>query len=209
MAHTHSVVDSDALFTIDPLTMQIIANGDIKALREGDHAAEIYSFSMPRYIEGHDMSLCNVVEVHYDNINVNSSTRTTTTNSSFDTVNNFGVSDTGEDMVEWTWLVKRDATQLPGSLNFDFRFACVAEDGTVEYEKFTEIFKSIPVNERIYNKEKIASNNVDVLERYRAELQEEVQRDIILMLAKTEMLNPIADENNALYTDENGAIYLL
>jgi hypothetical protein len=38
---------------------------------------------------------------------------------------------------------------------------------------------------------------------------EEVQRDIILMLAKTEMLNPIADENNALYTDENGAIYLL
>jgi hypothetical protein len=37
----------------------------------------------------------------------------------------------------------------------------------------------------------------------------EVQRDIILMLAKTEMLNPIADENNALYTDENGAIYLL
>ena len=82
MAHIHSVTDSDKRFTIDE-TMKISNVGEVKALRRGDIAAERYGFTMPRYIEGHDMSLCNVVEVHFDNIHYDSETRETTTNSSF------------------------------------------------------------------------------------------------------------------------------
>jgi hypothetical protein len=186
MLHEHDVVDTDALFTIDPVTMKIKAEGPVKALRQGEHASEVFTFSMPRHIEGHDMALCNVVEVHYDNIS--SDTRRPETNSSYDTVDNFSVSGESEDTVTWSWLVKRDAVEHPGTLNFDFRFACVAEDGIVKYEKFTEIYESIPVNKRIYNKEKIAADNVDALERFRAEILETVGKGSTATIGSVELL---------------------
>lgn len=66
MAQT--IVDNDTNFVIDAQTMAISTTGEVKPLKQGDHAAERFTFEMPRYIEGHDMSLCNLAEVHYNNI---------------------------------------------------------------------------------------------------------------------------------------------
>jgi hypothetical protein len=200
MAHEHSVVDTDALFTVDPLTMEITANGDIKALRQGDHAAEKYTFSMPRFVEGHDMTLCNLVEVHFNNTNVNSSTRTTTVKGSFYTVQDFGVAEGDESKVSFTWEITGDATPQDGKLDFCLRFACIGEGGVVEYEKFTEIFESIPVNKRIYNKEKIAADNVDALERFRAEILETVGKGSTATIGSVELLADKWEGENNLYS---------
>lgn len=162
MEHEHSVIDKDMHFIIDA-DMKITCASEVKALKRGDHAAERYTFEMPRYIEGHDMSLCNKVEAHYNNVKYDSATRTTTTNGSFDEVDDFKVSDTSEDTVTWSWLVKGDATQLDGSVNFCIRFACVSGD-EIEYQKFTEIYANIPVGDTIYNTEAVAKEYYDVLQ---------------------------------------------
>lgn len=169
MAHTHSVKDNDTQFIVDEQTMKISCASEVKALKRGDHAAEKYSFLMPRYIEGHDMSLCNKVEVHYNNVKYDSTTRVTTINASFDDVQDFGISENDENTVVWTWLVSGDATQLDGTLNFCIRFACVNGE-EIEYQKFTEIYESIPVGKSIWNTETVAKKYADVLEAWRQEL---------------------------------------
>lgn len=169
MAHEHGVIDQDRRFVIDPDTMTITATGTVKPLKRGDHRAEKYGFSMPRYIEGHDMSLCNKVEVHYNNLHYDPKTRETTTNSSFDGVEGFGISATDENTVEWVWSVAGDATQLDGTLNFCMRFACMNGD-KIEYQKFSDIFESIQVGESIWNTEEMAKAYADVLEAWRQEL---------------------------------------
>lgn len=170
MAHEHEVTDKDLHFTIDPDTMRISCAGTIKALKCGDHLAEKYSFSMPRYIEGHDMTLCNKVEVHYNNIKYDKEIRETTINKSFDYVQDFGFSES-EDTVTFIWLVSGDATQLEGTLNFCIRFACMDGD-KIEYQRFTEIYESIPVGATIWNTEAVEKEYADVLERWREELIE-------------------------------------
>lgn len=63
MSHTHNIYDSDMHYVIDPLTRQI-NNDDADqkvVLVQGDHKSERLTFEIPRYIEGHDMSLCDVV----------------------------------------------------------------------------------------------------------------------------------------------------
>lgn len=162
MAHTHSVTDSDNRFSIDE-TLKISNVGEVKALKRGDHAAERYSFTMPRFYEGHDMSLCNKVEVHFNNIHKDSATREITMNASFDEVDDFAVSVDDENTVTWSWLIKGDATQLDGTLNFCFRFACINEEGVIEYQKFTDTFEGVPVGESIYNSDQIEKNYPDVI----------------------------------------------
>ena len=64
MGHEHNVQDLDARFTIDPVTRQIKNESKKKLLLiQGDHNSEIFGFRCPRYVESHDMSLCNEVEV--------------------------------------------------------------------------------------------------------------------------------------------------
>lgn len=175
MAHEHNVVDKDTHFVIDPITMAITCAGKVKPLKRGDHKAERYTFKMPRYIEGHDMSLCNKVEVHYNNKHYDRDTKEITINKSFDKVQEFGVSPDSEDAVTWTWLVQSDATQLDGILSFCMRFACMNGE-EIEYQKFSETYSSIPVGESIWNTETVAKQNADVLEAWRQELLIAIER---------------------------------
>ena len=234
MAHLHEVIDKDLHFIINPDTMDISCVGTVKALKRGDHKAERYTFEMPRYIEGHDMSLCNKVEVHYNNVKYDKETRETTTNKSFDDVQGFGISKASEDAVIWTWLVQSDATQLDGTLNFCIRFACMNGD-EIEYQKFSEIFESIPVGATIWNTEEVAKAHADVLEAWRHEIYEAIANcgtvksvngvapdesgnveidalpdnaEQIEMLIEADMLPAVHDASGAILTDENGNIIL-
>ena len=69
MAHIHSVFDSDTHFVIDPITRQLKNETSKKAsVVQFDHNSECFTFELPRIIEGHDMTTCNVVQIHYLNI---------------------------------------------------------------------------------------------------------------------------------------------
>jgi hypothetical protein len=69
MAHFQSVLDTDTRFSVDVVSRQIRnASSKKTILIQHDHNSERFTFELPRYIEGHDMSLCNKAEARYLNI---------------------------------------------------------------------------------------------------------------------------------------------
>ena len=167
MAHTHSVIDDDLRFVIDPSTREI-GNGSQKVkLIQYDHNSEQFTFEIPRFVEGHDMSLCNSIRVNY--ININRSTREQNPGV-------YEVSDiqTKEDNIIFNWLVSRNATQYVGPLNFLIKFMCFDEDGNVIYEWHSDIFKNASVSAGINNEETIEEVYPDILEKWKNEILAEI-----------------------------------
>jgi len=167
MAHNHSIYDTDRNFQIDPVT-RVISNPSNKiTLIQYDHNSELFGFEIPRYIEGHDMSLCNRVEVHYINIGAKSQ------NTGIYEVTDLQVLPEDEDVVTCTWLISQNATQLVGSLHFVVRYACVEDDGTISYNWNTAIYSGVKIYSGIHNTEHIVEQYADILEGWKQDLYAE------------------------------------
>lgn len=66
VTRVHNVYATDTHSSINPVTRAIKNASSKKAtLMQNDHNSERFTFELPRYIEGYDMSLCNETEVHY------------------------------------------------------------------------------------------------------------------------------------------------
>lgn len=166
MTHEHNVIDSDKHFKIDITTREITNESGKVTLMQHDHNSERFTFEVPRYIDGHDMSLCNLVQIHYQN-------KETATNITFEDV--YEVSDFKVDVVRdtiavFSWLISGNATQYVGPLNFSVRFACVADDGTVEYAWNTAAHRGITVSSCFFNSEAVAAMYSDVLAQWYKDL---------------------------------------
>ena len=165
MAHTHSIYDSDSHFSINPITRQIKNESSAKVIiMQYDHNSERFTFEMPREIEGHDMSLCNRVEVHFQN----------GTHADVYTADDLQISPDGDDVVICSWLISRNATQYVGALTFKLRFACIGENSAIDYEWNTAIFKGISIGEGMNNGEAITEQYPDALEQLKQEIIEEI-----------------------------------
>lgn len=141
MALRHGVYDSDTHFTINPSNRVLKNEGSNKTvLIQYDHNSERFTFEIPRYIENHDMSLCNVVQVHFNNQQ---------SRGVYD-VTDMQISPENENVIIMSWLVSSEATQYAGSLEFLIRFSCV-ENGKVEYVWSTAIYGGISISNGIYN----------------------------------------------------------
>lgn len=162
MAHAHIVKDSDNHFIIDPITRQLSSNSKKTILIKTDHNSEQFTFELPRYVEGHDMSTCNKVEVHF--LNINSKTRQT--NPGIYNVVDFAVDAEDNTKVLGTWLVSREATKYPGSLNFVIRFACMADGNTEDYSWNTAIYTGITITDGICNTETVTEEYVDIFRQW-------------------------------------------
>lgn len=166
MAHEHNVVDSDKHFKIDPTTREITNESGKVTLMQHDHNSERFTFEVPRYVDGHDMSLCNLVQIHYQNKEI-------ATNTVFDDVyevSDFKVDTQSDSVVTFSWLISSNATQYVGPLDFSVRFACVAADGTVEYAWNTAVHHGIVVSTCFYNSEMVASAYSDILAQWYKDL---------------------------------------
>ena len=166
MAHIHDVFDSDVHFSIDHISRAIkneTSNAKTKIVQY-DHNSERFTFELQRYIDGHDMSTCNVVQVHYINIG----TGNNKANGLYE-VNDLQVSPEDENVVICSWLISQNATQFVGSLNFVLRFICTTDD-VLDYVWNTAIYNAISVVESISNSEVIVEQNEDVLVQWRQEL---------------------------------------
>ena len=173
MAHSHSVYDTDIHFVIDTITRAIKGNSRKTILMQGDHNSERFSFSLDRYIEGHDMALCNQVEVHYLNID----TKTRESKSGLYTVDDFQVSETDENTVNCSWLISKNATQLCGSLSFLLNFRCL-EDGFENYSWHSDIYKDVRVAEGINADFEYTTEYVDVIEQWKESVMATFTEDI-------------------------------
>lgn len=63
LSHIHEVNDSDNKFIVDGISRAIKNTSASKTtVMQFDHNSEVFTFEIPRYIEGHDMMECNRVE---------------------------------------------------------------------------------------------------------------------------------------------------
>lgn len=168
MAHKHSVYDTDTHFQIDGVTRSVRNVSSTKTmLVQHDHNSERFTFEIPRRVDGHDMSACNVVQVHYNNID---SGMVGQQYSGIYEVNDLQISPDSNDVVICSWLVSANATQYVGQLPFILRFACVSTDGTIEYAWNTAIHSGVSVVSGICNSEVVAEEYADILEQWKQEL---------------------------------------
>lgn len=161
MAHLHEMRDSDNHFTVDPITRTIKNNSTKATLVQYDHNSEIFTFEVPRYVDGHDMSLCNRVEIHY--VNTDSTNRLEQLG--VYEVEDFAVSEDDENMIVWSWTISGNATKFVGTLSFAFRFACLTDE-EIDYAWSTTPFSGITVSKGLYNGEEVIEEYIDILEQW-------------------------------------------
>ena len=149
MAHIHKVYDNDVHFKIDEKTGAIKNVSEVKAaVTQYAHNSERFTFEINRMVEGHDLNLCNQVQVHY--INKDSKDKTVF-NPGIHEVVDLQVCPEDESIVICSWLIKDTATQLVGSLAFSLHFMCIAEDGTVDYDWPTAEYAAVAIVPSINN----------------------------------------------------------
>ena len=167
MAHEHPVRDSDLHFVIDPVTRTIKNNSGKITLMQYDHQSEIFTFELPRYIDNHDMSICDKVRVHY--INIGSSSKYEPVSGVYE-ITDLQIDPENEDLVTCSWLLTNNTTQLDGTLNFIIRFSCLTGE-TIDYSWSTAIYSGIIVAKTIDSTDEVMENTADILEQWKASLK--------------------------------------
>ena len=167
MMHKHKVYDTDPCFSINPLTRLIKNETSTKiTLIQHDHNSERFTFEIPRFIEEHDMSECNVVQVHY--INIESGNRNQ--NEDVYDITDLHIDPDDDDKVVCSWLVSGNATKYVGSLNFVVRFSCVT-DGVIDYAWNTAVFSGISISTGIFNTDVVAEEYSDIIASWTARIE--------------------------------------
>lgn len=178
--HTHVMADDDSYFVINPETRKIENYGaNRKVIMQHDHNSEIFTFQIPRYVDGHDMTLCNRVKVYYDNIE----SGTGTTNEDTHDIDDLQVDPNDEDYVICSWRIRREATQLVGSLSFILHYSCIV-DGVSVYDFYTDYF-TISVNKTKNNGQASLVEYSDILEQWRLKLFGDSSAGVSEIEAKT------------------------
>lgn len=201
---TNRVTDSDTVFIIDPITRKIEATSDKLQLMQYDHDSEMYTFQVPRCIEGYDVSLCNKIEILYSNIDRK-------TKESFDDIYRITDVSVDEELVTFEWLVSGFATRFAGSLNFLIRFAFAEEDSTYSYLWHTDIFKGITILEGMNNSEAIVKQNPDVIDALQKDVVDlqVTDENILEFLVESSIIQPAYSEDGSMYVNEENKIYAL
>lgn len=152
MAHLHPVYDTDPHFAVDSTSRVISYSSKEKLLLvQGDHNCQRYTFEMPRYIDGHDMTKCDRVEIHYTNIDGS--------NNKYRSYGLYKVTDMqtsteDENVLVFSWLISHQATLYVGITNFIIRFACTTK-GEIDYVWNTGVYTSVVIASTIDNSENV------------------------------------------------------
>ena len=151
MAHKHSVYDTSLHFIIDGNTRLVKNSTEAKVtLVQYDHNSERITFELPRYIDGHDMSLCTNAQVHYINIE----RKTNRESVGVYECDDLQIAPDDENVVICSWLISKNATRFVGSLFFVIRFVC-SEDREITYSWNTARHTGLSVTDGIYNGEDV------------------------------------------------------
>ena len=174
MAHIHPVYDTDKHFSINPVTRAVKNESKQKiTLIQGDHNSERFTFDIPRYIEGHDMSLCNKVEVHFMNISSDKKEK----RSDVYTVDDLQISPEDDSVVVCSWLISQSATRLAGSLNFLLNYSCT-EGTRLDYAWHSDVNKDVSVSDGINAGETLETEYVDIIEQWQASVVQQITDDV-------------------------------
>ena len=171
--HIHSVTDSDTYFIIDPITRTLENTARKKnVIMQYDHESEVLTFEIPRYVEGHDMTLCNRVYAHWNNIGTKTGREDETVEEIADLheLTDLQLNPDNPDMVICSWLIKRQSTQLVGVLSFLIQYACVDDAGNMTYEWHTDFYEDMEVRKGRKNSQVAIAEYTDILEQWYARI---------------------------------------
>lgn len=197
MAHIHDVFNTDERFTIDPDSRLISQRSGKTKLMLNDHNSECYAFEMPRYIDGHDMSLCTDVTVHYINL---ASNKVNKSIGPYE-VKDFQIDPANEEQVIFSWTISRGCTTYPGNLSFIIEFECLTND-VIDYAWHTDIFKGITIGDGIHNDEVLNQEYFDILTQWKNDILSEIPE------CKVQTVNGVApDEKGNVQLDLEQTIF--
>lgn len=166
MTHQDMIVDQDPFFIIDPSTRRITnqSKSDTNVIQY-DHNSQRFTFSLPRYVDGHDMSNCGVIEVHYSNIDAVTKEEIT----GVYLVDDIKIDDTDDTKVTLTWLLSQNVTQRVGKLDFLIKFMCYSDD-VLEYAWNTAICSGIAVGKGMSNNGTVEAECADIISSLTAQM---------------------------------------
>lgn len=198
MAHQHNVVDGDIHFTINPVT-RVIARADAtkSSLVVGDHNSERFTFEIPKTVEGHDMSLCNVIRVHY--LNTSSDNKSVQSLGVYE-VDDFASDPADETIMRFSWLISSKATKHVGPLAFTIQFACMT-GFKVDYSWQSGIFSGITVSNAVNGAEVVIEEYADILQQWWEQLYASSELPIAVI--------PFEDFEALEGNTKNGMLYML
>lgn len=200
MIHTHSIIDMGKHFIIDPMTRMITSTSDENVLIQGDHNSERYTFEIPRIVDGHDMSVTNRIEIHYDNIAKDKSKTNEGLYISNDVVVN-------GDNIEFSWLISRNATQLAGKTQFWINFICIDDNDNIIYSWGTRVYKSINILQNNNNTEEVIIKLPDLLSQWKEAILSDL--NVIGESQITFIESPTEDGRMLCLRDLDSGVYIL
>lgn len=163
MSHNDKIKDCDAFFEVDPITRQIKNMTPAKVvLMQGDHNSEKFTFSLPRYIEGHDMAESAKAKLHYVN-------PTKPDSGGMYEMTDLQIDESDAERVKCSWLISANVTKEPGAISFLIEFECY-EGNVLVYSWHTAPFTGISIGATFDFGEEIAVQYADVLEQWEQRL---------------------------------------
>lgn len=160
-----NTVDMDKPFVIDPKTKAILFEPGKKELAQHAKRSERFSFYISKkVVEGYDLSLCNSVLVHYQNIDE----KTKQVSYGIYSVEDMEIA--LDNSVSFSWLLDADATEYVGALIFSVHFAATDAAGEVVYDFPTLTYSGITVGATVWNSETIAKEYPDIIAAFEARI---------------------------------------
>lgn len=174
MSHSDIIRDSEPYFIIDPETRTIrTESSGNNILVQYDHNSERFTFEIPRYVDGHDMSACSDIRIHYRN----TSQSNMFTSKGVYIPDDLAVNADNEDVITFSWLLSSATTQYIGFLHFSIQFLCCV-DGVVEYAWNTSVYSDIKIIESLNNTEEAVPEIVDAIEGIKSDVTKEVEANL-------------------------------
>lgn len=184
MLHEHNIIDNDVHFIIsDTGEINLLSDNkdSIIYIQQFLHLSESFTFEAPRYIEGHDMSLSNIVNIHFTNID----SKTKEESKDIYSVDGLKVDEQDENKIIFTCKLKDTCTRYVGLLKFSIIFECY-EDDVVIYRWPTDIFSKIMIRRTNYNSGSIVIEHSDIIS--------EIQNDIKNIKSELNIVGDISKE---------------
>lgn len=166
MAHVHPVYDTDKSLSIDVNTKSVkMDKMNTPAIAQYDHNSEYITFECDRFVEGHDLSLCDKVEVHY----INREIAGRHSSRGVYEANDLQINSADKSKVVFSWLISERATTYAGILSFVVSFSC-NDEGDLTYRWNTNVCNELTVGESYDYGEAVVEAYADVLEMWKLDL---------------------------------------
>ena len=189
MAHKHDVYDMESHFEINGSSRFVKETSETKlVVVQGDHNSEVITFKMPRYIDGHDMLLCDKVIVHYINVD----TKTNDSSTDIYEVTDLELCEECGDVLTFTWTIEAPATKYAGTLAFVVKFECTEGD-SVSYQWNTAKYSGINVLAGLDVSEDFVDKYSSVIKKWFNDMSDE--------LKESATFNVQLQNNNSHYPD--------